>query len=99
MKSIQLNIPFYQEILDKLEDISSKMELMSEKSPLENTWLSNQEVAKLLRVTPRTLQNYRDQGIIPFSQVGPKIYYKASDIQKHLEDHYVKSSYQKGDAA
>lgn len=89
-KVFQMKIPFFQEILDRMESMEKKLELMAKQSPLEETWLDNQEVAKLLRVTPRTLQNYRDRGILPFSQVGSKIYYRAADIQKHLDDHYIK---------
>ena len=89
-KSMQLSLPLFSEVLDKLESMEKKLEQIAKQSPLEETWLDNQEVAKFLRVTPRTLQNYRDQGILPFSQVGSKIYYRASGIKKHLEDHYVK---------
>jgi excisionase family DNA binding protein len=59
-------------------------------------WLTGDEICKLLRVSKRTLQNYRDKRVIPFSQVGRKIYYKYSDIVEYLELHYVKPYYQKG---
>jgi len=55
---------------------------------LEDRWLDIQDVCELLHISKRTLQSYRDKGILPFSQVGAKIYYKANDIQKHLEKHY-----------
>ena len=90
MEQVQLSIPFFKEVLEKLESMERKLEIISKQSPLEETWLDNQEVAKLLKVTNRTLQSYRDQRILPFSQVSSKIYYRASDIQKHLDDHYVK---------
>ena len=59
-------------------------------------WLTGDEICKLLRVSKRTLQNYRDKRVIPFSQIGRKIYYKYSDIVEYLELHYVKTYYQKG---
>jgi len=89
MQTFQLSIPFFKEVLEKLENMETKLEQIAKQSPLEETWLDNQEVASLLRVTPRTLQNYRDQGILPFSQIGSKIYYRASDIQAHLDKHYI----------
>ena len=58
-------------------------------------WLDGKAVCHLLRVSNRTLQSYRDKGIISFSQFGRKIYYKASDIQEHLERNYIKSNIQK----
>jgi excisionase family DNA binding protein len=61
--------------------------------------LSSDDVCNLLQVSKRTLQNYRDRGIIPFSQIGRKIYYKASDIEEYLSNHYIRAYYQKGGAA
>jgi hypothetical protein len=52
-------------------------------------WLDNNEVCELLKVTKRTLQNYRDSFTLPYSQIGRKVYYKASDIQTLFENHYI----------
>ena len=51
-------------------------------------YLTGEEVCKLLRLSPRTLQEYRNAGILPFYKVGGKILYKQSDIQAMLERHY-----------
>jgi len=59
---------------------------------LKDTWLDIQEVCFLLKISKRTLQTYRDKGILPYSQVNGKIYFKAADIQKHLEKNYRKIS-------
>jgi hypothetical protein len=65
-------------------------------SLLTKLWLSSDDVCKILRISKRTLQNYRDNCILPFSQIGRKIYYKASDIQTYLDVHYIRASFQKG---
>nr|WP_283242766.1 helix-turn-helix domain-containing protein [Marinifilum caeruleilacunae] len=59
--------------------------------PLEERWLDNQEVCQTLLISKRTLQTYRDNGTLPFSQIGSKIYYKSSDIQAHLDKNYIQS--------
>ncbi|ERK02154.1 helix-turn-helix domain-containing protein [Hoylesella pleuritidis] len=51
-------------------------------------YLIGDEVCKLLRLSPRTLQDYRDNGMIAYSKIGGKILYKQSDIQAMLERHY-----------
>lgn len=56
---------------------------------LGESWLDNEEVCQLLKVTKRTLQNYRDNFVLPYSQIGKKILYKASDVQKVLEQNYI----------
>ena len=92
MKTIQIiDFESYQELLQKIEQINQKLSSIQKSSMNESKWLTNSEVSKLLNVTPRTMQNYRDKGTIPFSQIVNKIYYKASDIDKHLEMHYVKA--------
>ena len=42
----------------------------------------------LLKVSRRTLQDYRNNGILPYTQVGGKILYRASDIEKTLMKGY-----------
>ncbi len=53
-------------------------------------WLDNQEVCQLLRISKRTLQTYRDNGILPFSQIGHKMFYRSKDVQQVLEKYIVK---------
>ncbi|WP_317043916.1 helix-turn-helix domain-containing protein [Hymenobacter sp. CRA2] len=53
-------------------------------------WFDNKEAAAMLKVSPRTLQNWRDEGLIGFSQVDRKIYYSRADIGLLLQNHYNK---------
>jgi len=46
------------------------------------SWLDSQEVCLLLGFSKRTLQYYRSSGRLAYSQIGSKIYYKSSDIEK-----------------
>ena len=51
-------------------------------------YLSSEEVCRQLRLSTRTLQEYRNARILPFYKIGGKILYKQSDIQAMLEKHY-----------
>ena len=51
-------------------------------------YLSSEEVCRQLRLSTRTLQEYRNSGTLPFYKIGGKILYKQSDIQVMLEKHY-----------
>ena len=53
-----------------------------------DVYLTSEEVCKLLRLSSRTLQEYRDSGTIAYYKIGGKILYKQSDIQAMLERHY-----------
>lgn len=50
----------------------------------------NDALSRKLRVSKRTLQNWRDGGLIEFSQIGNKIYYTGKALIKFLEDSKVK---------
>lgn len=57
-------------------------------NPLQEIWLDNQDACRVLKVSPRTLQNYRDNGTLFFSNIGGKIFYKAADIEAVLLRNY-----------
>ena len=51
-------------------------------------FLTGKEVCERLYISPRTLQDYRDRKIIPYTQFTGKILYKASDLERLLEKNY-----------
>lgn len=76
----------FEEIGNLREEL--KAEKVSNSKKLSETWLDNQEVMELLKVSPRTLQNMRDSLVLPYAKVGAKIYYKASDVETLLNENY-----------
>lgn len=52
-------------------------------------WIESDEARKLLGVSPKTWQNYRDQRLIPFSQIGRKIYVNRADLDAFLRNHRI----------
>ena len=51
-------------------------------------FLTDREVSARLKVSRRTLQDYRNNGMIAYYQLGGKILYKESDIEKMLAANY-----------
>ena len=51
-------------------------------------FLTGKEVCERLYISPRTLQDYRDRKIIPYTQFAGKTLYKASDLEKILMMNY-----------
>ena len=49
-------------------------------------FLSNRDVCRMLHISSRTLQDWRDSGKIPFIRIKGKILYKESEILKWLEN-------------
>jgi MerR family transcriptional regulator, repressor of the yfmOP operon len=88
MQVITIESQAFQKIVDQLEAIQQKLNKEKATTPLSDIWMDNQDVCELLHISKRTLQHYRDAGKLPFSQIGAKIYYKASDVDAFLESHY-----------
>ncbi len=89
MEVITLQSEAYKELLNKLEEINTR--LNSKEKDSKEKWLDNQEFLNLLKISKRTAQSYRDTGIISFSQIGSKIYYKLSDVEEMMKSHYNKA--------
>ncbi|MBW6480867.1 MAG: helix-turn-helix domain-containing protein [Bacteroidales bacterium] len=90
MNVITIQSEAFQEILSKLDSITKALDNKKGKTPdiLSSKWLTIAETCKILSISRRTLQSYRDQGILPFSQYAGKIYFKLNDIESHLEKNY-----------
>ena len=48
-------------------------------------WLDNQELCLMMNITKRTLQTYKDKGILSYTRLNRKNYYKPSDVKTLLE--------------
>ena len=53
--------------------------------------MTDGELATVLRVSPRALRDYRNEGILPYIRMKGNIIYKESDIEKVLRDHERKT--------
>lgn len=75
-----------------LEKLSSIEKILAEKSnPKAPDFYDQSQFEKYMKVTKRTAQKWRDEGLISFSQIGGKIYYRFSDIDEFLEKNSKKS--------
>lgn len=51
-------------------------------------YLTSEELCSILKISSRTLQEYRDNGVFPFIQLPGKVLFRESDIKKVLEDRF-----------
>jgi len=92
MEVITMEVRAYKELLQLLNEIKSAVDSKNQKQPLSDVWLDISETCILLKISKRTLQFYRDKGMLSFSQIQGKIYFKASDIELLLQKHYHKAT-------
>ncbi|RJV38773.1 helix-turn-helix domain-containing protein [Bacteroides sp. AF20-13LB] len=74
--------------LENLERMLSDMEKTPKPTFKGERFLTDEELSGILRISRRTLQEYRTLGVIPYYLLQGKVLYKESDIQKMLEDAY-----------
>lgn len=71
--------------MEQLDSMLDGIESMNEKSKASfgnERFMTDKEVSAWLKVSRRTLQDYRNNGIVSYYQLGGKILYKESDIEK-----------------
>lgn len=86
MEIINMDAQTFEEMLSKFENFAKRMEHFchqhDDKGSIE--WMDNQDVCKLLNISPRTLQTLRDNGTLAYSQICHKTYYKPEEVKKIL---------------
>lgn len=51
-------------------------------------YLTSEELCSILKISRRTLQDYRNNGVLPFIQLPGKVLFRESDIKKELEKRF-----------
>lgn len=69
---------------------TEKMEPNCQRSFNGERFMNDVELAKLLRISRRTLQEYRSLRILPYYLIQGKVLYKESEIQQLLEEAHKK---------
>lgn len=77
-------------IKDLLQEVKDTLQTKSE-TEINAMWVESTEARKILGVSAKTWQDYRDKRVIPFSQYGRKIYVRRADIEAFLQKHFVKA--------
>ena len=90
-KTIMTNDEWAVGFMEQLDSILNGIESMNEKSRASfgnERFLTDKEVSAWLKVSRRTMQDYRNNGMVSYYQLGGKILYKESDIEKMVMGGY-----------
>lgn len=83
--------PEMKQLISGIKDVNKRLrEIAQTHRPLfgGEIYLTGREVCERLFISPRTLQDYRDKCIIPYTQIAGKILYRLSDINRLLQENY-----------
>ena len=87
MEIISMDIRTFDVLMARVKAIEEKTGLVclqQEDTGLKK-WLDNQDVCDTLGISKRTLQTYREKGLLPFSRIKHKLFYKPEDVEKLLQ--------------
>jgi excisionase family DNA binding protein len=57
----------------------------------EDQLLTASDVARILKVTVRTIMTYKANRTLPYYQVGRVLRFRSADVEKHIEDNMVQT--------
>lgn len=80
----------YQNLINSINEINEKLSSLSSKD-LNNQLFDIPQTCEYLRVSRKTLFNYRVQGLINFIQLNKSILFRYSDLQIFLNNYQVKA--------
>lgn len=83
-------------LLIKVQSMETLLQKKNEE--VSNQWIESAQVRKMLGISAKTWQTYRDERRIPFSQFGRKIYVKQSDLESFMQEHYINARNKEGGA-
>lgn len=83
MEITNMETSTFETMMARFESFANRVETLcrdNEDKALQK-WLDNEEVCEILNISKRTLQYYRDNGTIAFSQINHKMFYRPQDVQ------------------
>ena len=66
MDIIAIESKTFDQMKERFKDFYEQVRKLCENSQDKEQWLGNDDVCTLLQISRRTLQSYRDNGILPF---------------------------------
>ena len=86
---------FFESLMQEIQIIKTYMANASVASVsperFDKVWIDGQDVMLSLHISKRTLQYLRDSGVLPYSRINGKFYYKIADIENLLVKNYTSS--------
>lgn len=83
MEVINIEAGAFEAMMNRFEALTQKVENLCgyHQDKSLNRWLDNQDVCRILNISKRTLQTYRDNGTLAYTQINHKIFYKPEDVE------------------
>ena len=90
MEIVSIDTRLFDEMIRRVKSVEEKAVALcrSQEDLGLKKWLDNQEVCEILGISLRTLQTYREKGLLGYSCIKHKIFYKPEDVEALLKSSY-----------
>ena len=92
MDVITIESKAYKEIVAKIDVIANYVFSQEDTKNEDEIWVDSYEVCTFLQISDRTLQRLRAKGVVAFSNIGGRCYYKIGELKRLLEERLIKSN-------
>ena len=84
MEIVSIEKRTFEAMVARFNRFVSRMEVICQRHGEKrmSEWMDNQDVCRMLNISPRTLQTLRDNGTLAYSQINHKTYYRAEDVER-----------------
>ena len=86
MEIVNIEAGAFMEMNNILFKIEKQLKGLNSSNPNLSEWLDNQEVCILMNISDRKLLSLRRKGLISFSRIDRKVYYKKEDILNYMKN-------------
>ena len=80
MEIVSIERKTFEAMVAKFDRFVSRMDAICHRHG-EKKMSDNQDVCRMLNISPRTLQTLRDNGTLAYSQINHKTYYRPEDVE------------------
>ena len=90
-ETISKETPEMKQLISDIQEVSKRLrEIAQTHRPLfgGEIYLTGREVCERLFVSPRTLQDYLDKDVIPYTKIAGKVLHRHFDINRLLQENY-----------
>ena len=91
MEYVAIEKSEYEQLLGTIKKAATEIRAIAEECSINSEWIENGELAEMLGLSKRQLQGYRERGVLGFSTIGRKIYYRRDDVARLIKNNTIKS--------
>ena len=93
MEYIAIEKAEYEQLLNSVKKTVTDIRTIAEECTINSEWIENGELSEMLGLSKRQLQGYCERGVLGFSTIGRKIYYRRDEVERLIKNNTIKSKY------